>query len=600
MVPGRTLRESRRSTRVFKKVLVANRGEIAVRVIRACRELGIATVGVYSDADRNTLHVRLADEAIYIGPAPPLQSYLNVEHILGAAQRTGSEAIHPGYGFLAENASFARACQSAGVVFIGPCVAAMEQMGGKLAARTNAQRAGLPVVPGSNEPVKTAAQAREFGDRFGYPIAIKASAGGGGKGLKIAMSAHEVDRALSLAAAEAAAYFADATLYVERYLLNPKHVEVQVLGDRYGNAVHLGERDCSLQRRHQKLVEESPAQIDETLRVRMHESAVRLTRAIGYDNAGTIECLVAGDEFFFLEMNTRIQVEHTITEAVYGVDLVKAQIRIASGEPLPFGQGDVAVRGHAIECRINAESPADDFSACPGTITAYIAPGGPGVRVDSAAFAGSQIAPDYDSLIAKLVTWGAHRTEARERMLRALAEYDIEGVTTTIPLYRLLLQDGSFVSGGYSTSTVDEFMRANSDEIASAYEHTRSSLEASDVQADGSPASVTVEVNDKRYQVSIFGLPALPGAFRKAVAHRSPKRSARGGPTITAPMHGIVVEIRVKPGDDVSDGQVVAVIEAMKMMNEVVAHSAGKVASVNAKVGERIETGSALIVLDEG
>ncbi|MBV8365478.1 MAG: ATP-grasp domain-containing protein, partial [Candidatus Eremiobacteraeota bacterium] len=356
----------------FKKILVANRGEIALRVVRACRELSIPSVAVYSDVDRDAIHVKEADEAYRLGPASPARSYLNAERVLEVATLAGCDALHPGYGFFAENAAFARRCTEAGLTFIGPAPAAIERMGGKIAARQVAVSAGVPVVPGTVEPVNGADAVRALGEKFGYPIAIKASAGGGGKGLKVAFSAREVPRAIELAAAEASAYFKDATLYVEKYLARPKHVEVQIFGDKHGNVVHLGERDCSMQRRHQKLVEETPACIADAVREKLHRAAVTLAHAIGYDSAGTIECLVEGDQFYFLEMNTRIQVEHTVTEMTWGLDLVKAQIRIAAGEHLWFAQHDLAPRGHAIECRINAESPAQDFRPCAGTLTRYV------------------------------------------------------------------------------------------------------------------------------------------------------------------------------------------------------------------------------------
>ncbi len=582
---------------MFRKILVANRGEIALRVIRACRELDIATVAVYSDADRQSLHAGAADEAVHLGPTQPARSYLDVERILEVARRTGCDAIHPGYGFLAESAAFARACQDAGITFIGPSPAAMDAMGGKLAARANARNAGVPVVPGSVEPVTTAAQVRTLAQRLGYPIAVKASAGGGGKGLKVAQSDDQVDSAISLAAAEAGAYFGDATLYVERYLASPKHIEIQVLGDKHGAAVHLGERDCSLQRRHQKLVEETPAHISAGLRRRMCAAAVGLAQSIGYDSAGTIECLVEGDEFFFLEMNTRIQVEHTISEAVYGFDLVKAQIRIAAGEKLWVAQDELHPRGHAIECRINAESPAAAFAPSPGRISGYSAPGGPGIRIDAAAFAGWEITSDYDSLVGKLVAWGADREEARRRMLRALAEYGVQGIQTTIPLYRLLLADPAFTQGDYTTSTVDDFVRDNKAAIAAAYDGALHG-ETVDRDANDVPTHVMVELDDKRYDVRVYGLPSGTGAAaRRPAAYRGRNSIAYGGLAVTAPMHGIVAEIRVQPGDPVSSGQVVAVIEAMKMMNEVTTRRAGTVASVNAKAGETIETGSPLITL---
>jgi acetyl-CoA/propionyl-CoA carboxylase, biotin carboxylase, biotin carboxyl carrier protein len=573
---------------VFRRILVANRGEIALRVIRACRELGISTVAVYSDADRTALHVRAADEAVHLGPTPPAQSYLNIERIVDTASNRQCDAIHPGYGFLAENAAFAREVTRHGLTFIGPSPQAMERMGDKLSARAAAVQAGVPIVPGTTTAAKSSAAVLQAAASLGYPVAIKASAGGGGKGLKVASSATEVETAVSLATKEALAYFADGTVYVERYLAHPKHVEVQVLADKHGSAVHLGERDCSMQRRHQKLVEETPASIPEPLRRRMLEAALALVRNIGYDSVGTIECLVEGDDFYFLEMNTRIQVEHTITEATYGFDLVKAQIRIATGEHLWFSQHDLQARGHAIECRINAESPPAAFAPRPGRISRYIEPGGPGIRVDAAAFSGWEIGSDYDSLIAKLIAWGSDREEARERMLRALAEYKIEGVQTTIPFYRLLLADRSFIEQKYTTTTVDAFVKANERVLADMYE------------SDGMPAEVTVEVNEKQFRVRVFGLEGrtqrLPAQPRK---YRTRRQVEYGGAAVVAPMHGIVAEVRVAPGDHIQSGHVVAVIEAMKMMNEVVAHRAGTVHAVHGKAGQTVEAGSVLVSLED-
>jgi acetyl-CoA/propionyl-CoA carboxylase biotin carboxyl carrier protein len=591
---------------MFDKVLVANRAEIALRVIRACRELGIRTLAVYSDADREALHVQAADEAVHIGPTPAGASYLDGSRIIAVAREHACEAIHPGYGFLAENSDFARACTDAGLTFIGPSPEPMELMAGKLEARAHAIAAGVPVVPGTLNPVATASEVRSLAKEFGYPIAIKASAGGGGKGLKVALSAAEVEQAVSLAAKEAAAYFADATLYVERYLAHPKHVEIQIFGDRHGNVVHFGERDCSLQRRHQKLVEETPARIAGALRARMCDAAVKLASSIGYDSAGTIECLVEGDDFYFLEMNTRIQVEHTITEAVYGVDLVKAQIRIAADERLWFSQADLVPRGHAIECRINAESPAASFAPAPGRIDRYAEPGGPGIRIDSAAYAGWRISSDYDSLIGKLIAWGADREEARRRMLRALGEYLIEGLPTTVPFFRLLLKDPGFVEGAYATDSVDDFIRRCGAQIAAVYDAMPAPPAGTTAPArsgeavEGSPADLAVEVNDKLFRVRVYGLPAgAGGPSLRAPAFRGAKTVAYGGASILAPMHGIVAEIKVRPRDSVSDGQVVAVIEAMKMMNEVVAHRAGTVATVNVRIGDTVESGMPLVTFDE-
>jgi acetyl-CoA/propionyl-CoA carboxylase biotin carboxyl carrier protein len=583
---------------MFRKVLVANRGEIAVRIIRACRELGVATVAVYSDADREAAHVGMADEAFRIGPARATESYLDPQRLLDVALASGCDALHPGYGFFAENAEFARRCAASGFTFIGPSPSVMDRMGGKLPARQAARDAGVPVVPGTDRAIAGAQDVRAFAKQFGYPVAIKASAGGGGKGLRIAHADREIEQAIELASREAAAYFRDATLYAERYLARPKHVEVQVLGDKHGAIVHLGERDCSMQRRHQKLVEETPANIGDGLRGRMLTAATELASSIGYDSAGTIECLVEGDDFYFLEMNTRIQVEHTITEATWGLDLVKAQIRIAAGEPLWFRQRDLASRGHAIECRINAESPAESFRPCAGRIAKFVAPAGPGIRLDSAAFAGWVIPQEYDSLIAKLVAWGQDRDEARARMLRALAEFDVQGVDTTIPFLAALLAGDAFARSDYATPDVELF--------AATYRQAPLETAALEVRLDGvatEPDTVTVEVNDKRYDVRVFGLPragAAPGTasqVRRARFKASEKVEVDGH-AVTAPMHGIVAEIRVNPGDEVRDGQVVAIIEAMKMMNEVVAHRDGIVASVGAGAGETVEMGSPIITIE--
>jgi acetyl-CoA/propionyl-CoA carboxylase biotin carboxyl carrier protein len=581
---------------VFKKILIANRGEIALRVIRACRELGIATVAVYSDADRSAAHVGAADEAFHIGPAPASQSYLNVDVLLETAARSGCDAVHPGYGFMAENAAFARRCEKAGVAFIGPSPDAIDRMGNKIAARSVAHAAGVPVVPGTIEPVSGPDAVRDWAEHVGYPIAIKAAAGGGGKGLKIARTPDEVDAAVSVAAKEAAAYFKDDTLYVERYLERPKHVEVQVLGDKHGHIVHLGERDCSMQRRHQKLVEETPARILPTVRSRLLAAAVKLCEAIGYDSAGTIECLVEGDEFYFLEMNTRIQVEHTITEMTYGFDLVKAQIRVAAGEPLWVSQGQLSARGHAIEVRVNAESPARDFRPCAGTLTRYGEPGGPGVRVDAAAFAGWTIPQEYDSLLAKLIVWGQDRDEARARLRRALGEFRVEGVETTIPFFRLLIDDDEFRRGDYTTPTVERFASQNADALAAAYPE---STEGEPGPQPHAAQEVDVEVNDKHFAVKVYGLgnarPEEASAGRRTGRFKSPKKIAPDGKRVIAPMHGLIAEIKVSAGDQVTDGQVVAVVEAMKMMNEVVAQRAGTILSVDVKSGDTVEMGASIV-----
>ncbi len=445
---------------MFRKVLIANRGEIAVRVIRACRELGIRTVAVYSEADRDALHVRLADEAFCIGPPPAAESYLNIPNILSTAEITGAEAIHPGYGFLAENPHFAEVCREAGIVFIGPTPEAIEAMGNKARAREIAHKAGIPVVPGSQGPVRTLEEALAVANRVGYPLLIKASAGGGGRGMRVVHSPEELGRAMATAQREAEAAFGSGEVYLEKYLEEPRHVEVQVLADTRGNVVHLGERECSIQRRHQKLLEEAPAPgLSPRLRAHLHRAAVRLAQAIRYTSAGTVEFLVDREEnFYFMEMNTRIQVEHPVTEMVTGLDLVREQIRIAAGERLSFSQREVEFRGHAIECRINAEDPAHDFRPSPGTVRAFVPPGGPGIRVDTHVYAGYTIPPYYDSLVAKVIAWGRDRAEAIARMDRALREFEIVGIRTTIPFHRLVLENAFFRRGEVYTNFVQRRM----------------------------------------------------------------------------------------------------------------------------------------------
>jgi acetyl-CoA/propionyl-CoA/long-chain acyl-CoA carboxylase, biotin carboxylase, biotin carboxyl carrier protein len=424
----------------FRKVLVANRGEIALRIVRTLHELGIASVAVYSDADAEAPHVRLADEAIRIGPGQVGKSYLDMDAILAAAGTTGADAIHPGYGFFAEHAGFARACARTGCVFIGPPPEAIEQMGVKTTARRLMEEAGVPVVPGTITPLGSPEEAVATARSLGFPVAFKTAGGGGGKGFHVAFSEEEAAGAFARAATEGERFFANADVYVEEYLDDPRHVEVQILADAHGNVVHLGERDCSIQRRHQKLVEESPGPtVTPALREHICSIAVEAAQAVGYRGAGTVEGLLVGERFFFLEMNTRLQVEHPVTEMVTGIDIVREQIRVAAGEPLSFGQADVAFRGHAIECRVNAESAHLGFVPLPGSITRYEEPGGPGVRVDSGVFAGWTVPPFYDSLLAKLIVWDETREGATSRMLRALAEFRIEGVTTLIPFHRALL-----------------------------------------------------------------------------------------------------------------------------------------------------------------
>ncbi len=554
------------------KILIANRGEIAVRVIRTAREMGIATVAVYSDADRGALHVTLADESYHLGPAAPSQSYLDGAKLIDCARRSGADAIHPGYGFLAENAAFARSVVAAGLTWIGPHADAIDAMGDKLRARTLMQQAGVPVVPGATEEVPDVAAALRAAETYGLPLALKAAGGGGGKGLKVAQTLDEIESAFETARREAQAYFKNGTIYAERYLDNPKHVELQVLADKHGNVVHAGERDCSLQRRHQKLWEETPALIPDAVRQAMREAGVRAAKAIGYDSAGTIECLVSGDAFYFLEMNTRIQVEHTVTEMVTGLDFIREQIRVAAGEPLGFTQRDVTFRGHAMEGRVNAEDPARGFQPAPGTITAYREPGGLGVRVDSAAYPGWTIPTEYDSLIAKLVVWAPTRNEAIARMRRAIDEYAIDGVPTTLPLLRALCDSDLVKTARYGTATLEAFAKT-----------------WSPAAADGvAPATRGA------------ALAAAPAKRRLAPRLTSihKRGSSAGGNDVLSPMHGLVVEVRAAMGGTVHDGDVVAVIEAMKMMNEIRAHRGGTVSAVHVEPGSSVESGTAVVTIE--
>jgi acetyl-CoA carboxylase biotin carboxylase subunit len=444
---------------VFKKILIANRGEIAVRVIRACREMGIQTVAIYSEADREALHVKLADEAYCVGPTAGKQSYLNIPNIISAATLTGAEAIHPGYGFLAENSDFAEICASCGITFIGPSPEAIEKMGDKSVAKETMRKANVPTVPGTEGLIDDVGEALRVAEEIGYPVIIKATAGGGGKGMRVAHTPEELEKSIQIAQVEAEANFGNAGVYLEKYVEEPRHVEIQIMADNYGNVVYLGERDCSVQRRHQKLIEEAPSPaLTPEKRRQMGEAAVAAAKAVGYSGAGTVEFLYdKHGNFYFMEMNTRIQVEHPVTEWVTGFDLIQEQIRVAAGERLSFTQEDVHLNGWAIECRINAEDPDKNFMPSPGTITAYLPPGGFGVRVDSAAYPGYKVTPFYDSMIAKLIVWGATREEAIARMRRALSEFQIEGIKTTIPFHLKVLEHPAFVSGDVNTRFLEMY-----------------------------------------------------------------------------------------------------------------------------------------------
>ena len=584
---------------MFHKVLIANRGEIAVRVIRACRELGIASVAVYSEVDRRSLHVRLADEAFALGGETATESYLNTEAILDAITASGADAVHPGYGFFSENPAFARSVASRGATFVGPPPEAMEVMGDKVSSREAAIAAGVPVVPGSDGPVTTAAEIVAFGEEHGWPVAIKASYGGGGRGMKVVAGPEEAASQLESAKREGQAYFGNAEVYLERYLDWPRHVEMQVFADTHGNAVWMAERDCSSQRRHQKLIEETPAPgLAPEVRRAMGDAAVAVTRACGYANAGTVEFLVQDGEFYFLEMNARLQVEHPLTELVCGVDLVAEQLRVASGAPLSFTRETLAPRGHAIECRVNAEDIAGGrFMPSPGTMTRFSRPGGFGVRIDAGYGEGDAVTQHYDNLIAKVLTWGAFREEARRRMLRVLREMTIEGVATNIGAHLRILEHPDFIENRHSTRWVEE--RIDFSDMPAAGAGAGGAAPENET-----PRNVTVEVDGRRYDVTVW-LPELAGSGAAAGgpaprAKRSSGQSAPGpaGGRITAPMQGTIIEVMVAVGDTVTVGQALCVLEAMKMENEVDAERAGAVTEVRVSAGDNVSAGDVLFVLE--
>jgi acetyl-CoA/propionyl-CoA carboxylase biotin carboxyl carrier protein len=584
---------------MFAKVLVANRGEIAVRVIRALDELGIASVAVYSEADRDAQHVKRAGEAYLLGPGPAAESYLRVEKLLEVIERSGAEAVHPGYGFLAENAAFARALEDAGVVFIGPPASAIEAMGSKTRARELMQKAGVPIVPGTTEPVESVEDAARIAEAIGYPIAVKAAGGGGGKGFRVALEPDKLQEAFEGAAREGEKFFSDATVYLERYLPDPRHVEVQVLADGHGNVVHLGERDCSIQRRHQKLIEESPAPlVDDELRARIGKIAVDAARAVDYRGAGTIEGLLADGEYYFLEMNTRVQVEHCVTEAVTGVDIVREQILIAAGEPMAFGQDDIRWHGHAIECRINAEDAARNFAPAPGTIAHYREPSGPGVRVDSGVLEGSEITPLYDPMVAKLIVWDADREKATRRMIRALREFEIEGLKTLIPFHQAIMASEQWTAGETCRDLIED--RDWLKRLAFP------KVEAGDNGApELSVRDYVVEVSGKRFEVKVHGEAGAVAVGRAAAdsGRPAPKRQARasggagGGDTLASPLQGNVFKVLVEQGSTVEEGTLICIIEAMKMENEITAHKAGTIKELPISEGGSVTAGDTIAVI---
>jgi acetyl-CoA/propionyl-CoA carboxylase, biotin carboxylase, biotin carboxyl carrier protein len=584
---------------LFGKVLVANRGEIAVRIFRTLRELEIGTVAIYSEADRGSLHAASADEAFLVGPGPPAESYLHQERILAVAKRAGAAAIHPGYGFLAENGSFARAVEDAGLVWIGPPPEAIELMGSKVAARERMASAGVPIVPGTTEPVDATDEVIRFGEEYGWPIAIKASAGGGGKGLKVVPGPEEAERALAAARREGESYFSDPTVYVEKFIEDPRHVEVQVLADAHGNVVHLGERDCTIQRRHQKIVEETPSPaVSLDLRERIGRVAVDAARAVGYRSAGTIEGLLDRDgNYWFLEMNTRIQVEHTITELVTGVDLVREQMLVAAGEPTSVRQDELRFSGHAIECRINAEDPANGFLPSPGVITAYREPAGPGVRVDSGVIEGSEVVGLYDPLLAKVCVWDVDRERARLRMLRALDELVIEGVTTLRGFHKALLRHPCFVEATTCHGLVE------SEELAEKAQELSNQTTNVARPPDGRLRErlVELELDGRRYGVKLLQ-PEPPHA---ELARRRRERAGGGAhhgaakEAVVSPMQGTVLAVEVAEGDEVRAGQVICIVEAMKMENEIRAHRHGTVGELSVAAGAQVATGQVICVVTQ-
>ena len=584
---------------MFSKVLVANRGEIAVRVIRACREMGVASVAVYSDEDRDAMHVRMADEAHAIGGAAAADSYLRTDAITAAIERSGADAVHPGYGFFSENADFARAVTAAGVAFIGPPPAAIEVMGDKISARNAATDAGVHPVPGTTDPVLDPGQVEAFGAAHGWPVAVKAAYGGGGRGMKVVASAEEAAAATESARREALAYFGRDELYMERYFAAARHVEVQVLADAHGNCVHLGTRDCSAQRRHQKLIEEAPApDIAPDVLAAMGEAAVAVARGCGYVNAGTVEFLYANGGFYYLEMNTRLQVEHPVTEMVTGIDLVEQQLRIAAGERLPFSQQDIALDGCSIEVRVNAEDPAGGaFLPSPGPITGLRAAQGFGTRWDGGYEAGDKVSPYYDNLIGKLVVWGRDRGTAIGRALRALSETSVEGVATTIPAASAIIAHSDFAAVAHSTRWVEDRL----DLSGIGAERSGAEAGAADASA-GTRHEVDVEVDGKRFNVALWTpeAAAAGGEQPSAARRRSRGPSSLGGGTaeVTVPMQGTIVKLLVQVGDTVEAGEPVAVLEAMKMENNIAAGRSGTVAEIRVQVGDSVGGGDTIAVIE--
>ncbi|HEY7151286.1 MAG TPA: acetyl-CoA carboxylase biotin carboxylase subunit [Solirubrobacterales bacterium] len=591
---------------MFEKVLVANRGEIAIRVMRTLKEMGIGSVAVYSEADRDAPHVHEADEAHLIGPAVPAESYLNVERLLETARKAGAQAVHPGYGFLAENAGFAAACEEGGITFMGPPASAIEAMGSKTRARELMAAAGVPIVPGTTAPVESVADARKEAKEIGYPVACKAAGGGGGKGFRVASSEDELEEAFEGAAREGEKFFSDPTVYLERYLEDPRHVEVQVLADSHGNVVHLGERDCSIQRRHQKLIEEAPApHVDEAMRERIGKIATDAAAAVDYRSAGTVEGLQDGDDYFFLEMNTRVQVEHCVTEMATGIDIVREQVLIAAGEELSMAQEDVELRGHAIECRINAEAAHKGFAPAPGRIDSYVEPAGPGVRVDSGVRAGSEVTPLYDPMVAKLIVWDVDRERATARMLRALGEYEIGGLTTLVPFHLAILATEQWRRAETCRDLVGDKKWLKS--LAPSEPAAAPKEEGAEEEASSEVRDYKVEVDGRLHEVKVIGAAPAPGNPGPAGGLRRPprrERAAGGGAaggaaeTLVSPIQGSVLKVAVSQGDEVEEGTLICIVEAMKMENEITAHRSGKVTELDVAEGGSVAAGDTIAKIE--
>jgi acetyl-CoA/propionyl-CoA carboxylase biotin carboxyl carrier protein len=592
---------------MFSKVLVANRGEIAIRVMRTLEEMGITSVAVYSELDRDALHVKRADEAYLLGGPTAAESYLKIDKIIEVCKESGAEAVHPGYGFLAENADFARACDEAGIVFIGPPASAIDAMGSKTKARELMQAAGVPIVPGTTEAVDTYEDAlRIANDEIGFPVAVKAASGGGGKGFRVALTEDKLKDAFEGASREGEKFFSDGTVYLERYLPDPRHVEVQILADRHGHVIHLGERDCSVQRRHQKLIEEAPAPaVDEAMRAKIGKIGTDAAKAVDYVGAGTIEGMLQDGEYFFLEMNTRVQVEHCVTEMVTGIDIVREGILAAAGEPLTVTQDDIELRGHAIECRINAEDASRKFAPAPGKIGNYKEPSGPGVRVDSGVGPFGEVTPMYDPMVAKLIVWDTDREKATKRMLRALGEYEIEELKTLIPFHQALLATDQWGNAETCRDLVEDA------DWLKTLAFPPPTPPSDDGEEEKVEQEYTVEVSGRKFDVKVIGPPpvggvvvaggaggagAAGGAGPKKRGER--KKSAGGGADeLLSPLQGNMWKVLVKQGDTVEEGQLLCIIEAMKMENEITAHKAGVIETLSITEGEPIQSGAPIATI---